>query len=383
MKAIVNGRILLPGSEVKGKALLYDKKIIGIVEEAQARAQADEIIDAQGLYVSPGLVDVHIHGYLGADVSDADNAGVRMMAEGILHNGVTSFLPTTMTINWNTLETIFSQLREMRQESLEDGFMGAEILGCHAEGPFINPSKKGAQAEENILPPDASKVLPYADIIRMITFAPEMEGGDAFIRELKEKTDITLSIGHTSANYDQTMAAIRLGADHITHTFNAMTPMMHRDPGVVGAALTTDVYCELIVDTFHVNKGLFPLMHKAKGEHLVLITDCLRSCGMPDGEYELGGQTFVLKGIECRLLDGTIAGSVLKLNQGVRNFRDYASVPMYEAVRAASLNAAQSIGVADRKGSLEAGKDADIVLMDEECAVKRVIVRGETKLEQE
>lgn len=380
MKAIVNGRILLPGAEVQGKALVYDKKIVGVMDEAAARAMADEVIDAAGMYVSPGLVDVHIHGYLGADVSDADCDGVRKMAHGILQNGVTSFLPTTMTIGWDTLETIFAQLRTLREESRGADFDGAEILGCHAEGPFINPSKKGAQAEENILPPDAEKVLPYADIIRMISFAPEMPGGDAFIRTLKEKTDIVLSIGHTSANYDQAMQAIRLGVSHITHTFNAMTPMMHRDPGVVGAALTTDVYCELIVDTFHVNKGLFPLMHKAKGEHLVLITDCLRSCGMPDGEYELGGQKFVLKGIECRLLDGTIAGSVLKLNQGVRNFRDYACVPMYEAVRAASLNAAASIGVADRKGSLEAGKDADIVLMDQACEVHRVIVGGVTKV---
>ncbi len=379
MKAIVNGRILLPGAEVQGKALVYDKKIVGIMDEAAARAMADEVIDAAGMYVSPGLVDVHIHGYLGADVSDADNAGVRKMAKGILANGVTSFLPTTMTIGWSTLETIFAQLRQLREESRSAAFEGAEILGCHAEGPFINPAKKGAQAEENILPPDAEKVLPYADIIRLITFAPEMPGGDQFIRTLKEKTDITLSIGHTSANYDQAMNAIRLGANHITHTFNAMTPMMHRDPGVVGAALTTDVYCQLIVDTFHVHKGLFPLMHKAKGEHLVLITDCLRSCGMPDGEYELGGQKFVLKGIECRLLDGTIAGSVLKLNQGVRNFRDYASVSMHEAVRAASLNAAASIGVADRKGSLEAGKDADIVLMDGDCNVLRTIVGGVTK----
>lgn len=379
MKAIVNGRILLPGAEVQGKALVYDKKIVGVMDEAAARAMADEVIDAAGMYVSPGLVDVHIHGYLGADVSDADNAGVRKMAKGILANGVTSFLPTTMTIGWSTLETIFAQLRQLREESRSAAFEGAEILGCHAEGPFINPAKKGAQAEENILPPDAEKVLPYADIIRMISFAPEMPGGDQFIRTLKEKTDITLSIGHTSANYDQAMNAIRLGANHITHTFNAMTPMMHRDPGVVGAALTTDVYCQLIVDTFHVHKGLFPLMHKAKGEHLVLITDCLRSCGMPDGEYELGGQKFVLKGIECRLLDGTIAGSVLKLNQGVRNFRDYASVSMHEAVRAASLNAAASIGAAERKGSLEAGKDADIVLMDGDCNVLRTIVGGVTK----
>ena len=379
MKAIVNGRILLPGAEVQGKALVYDKKIVGVMDEAAARAMADEVIDAAGMYVSPGLVDVHIHGYLGADVSDADNAGVRKMAKGILANGVTSFLPTTMTIGWSTLETIFAQLRQLREESRSAAFEGAEILGCHAEGPFINPSKKGAQKESAILAPDAAKVLPFKDIISIITYAPEMEGGMAFTRELKQNSDIQLSIGHTSATYDVAKEAMGLGITRVTHTFNAQTPLHHRDPGVVGAALTSDVYCELIADTFHVNKGLFTLMDKAKGNKLVLITDCTRAGGLEDGEYTLGGQPIFVKGIECRLADGTIAGSVLKLNNAVRNYRDNASIPMWKAVRAATLNAAESAGVADRKGSLESGKDADITLMDEDCQVVKTFVRGNLK----
>ena len=158
-----------------------------------------------------------------------------------------------------------------------------------------------------------------------------------------------------------------------------MSPLHHRDPGVVGAALNSDVYTELIADTFHVNKGIFPMLAKVKGEKLVLITDALRSAGMPDGEYENGGQVFVLKGIECRLKDGTIAGSVLRLNQGVRNFRDYAGVTMAHAVRAASLAPAESIGIADEKGSLSPGKDADITLLDEDCNVLKTIVRGVCK----
>ena len=379
MKAIVNGKILLPDAQVRGKALLFDQRIIGLAEEEAARAQADEILDAQGAYVAPGLVDVHIHGYQGADTSDADPEGVKKMAAGILENGVTSFLPTTMTIAWDTLEKVFDQLRSLRRESLSPDFEGAEILGCHMEGPFINPSKKGAQPGEYVLAPDAGKVLPYADIIKVATFAPEMPGGEEFIRVLREKTDIALSIGHTGANYEQAMAAIGLGATRTTHTFNAMTPLLHRDPGVVGAALNTDVYCELIADTFHVNKGLFPMMAKVKGHRLVIITDCLRATGMPDGKYTLGGQEFELKGIECRLMDGTIAGSVLRLNQGVRNLRDYACLPMHEAVRAASLNPAESVRAADRKGSLTPGKDADIIFMDEDCGVLRTIVRGRTK----
>jgi N-acetylglucosamine-6-phosphate deacetylase len=269
------------------------------------------------------------------------------------------------------------------EESLAPDFDGAQILGMHMEGPFITPAKKGAQNEAYILPPDARKVLPFRDVIRTITFAPEMPGGMEFIRVLRRESDIALSIGHTGAGYDQAMEAIGLGASRCTHTFNAMTPLMHRDPGVVGAALNSDIYTELIADTFHIHKGLFPMMARLKENRLVLITDALRCAGMPDGEYENGGQAFMLKGIECRLRDGTIAGSVLRLNQAVRNLRDYGCVPMYAAVRAASLNAAESVGLAERKGSLTAGKDADIALLDEDCRVLAAFVRGTCRYKAE
>jgi len=383
MKAILNGKILLPDAQVMGKALLFNERIAGLVSEDEARAVADEVIDAQGAYISPGLIDVHTHGYWDADVSDADPDGVRRMAAGVLQNGVTSFLPTTLTVDWAILETVCRQLRELREESRRPDFIGSEILGMHMEGPFINPAHKGAQNEKYILRPDAEKVLPFQDIIKVLTFAPEMPGGMEFARILREKTNIALSMGHTGATYEQAMEAIGLGVTRATHTFNAMTGLHHRSPGVVGAALNTDIYCELIGDTFHVNKGLYPMLTKVKGNKLVLITDSLRSAGMPDGEYENGGQVFILKGIECRLRDGTIAGSVLHLNKGVKNLRDYGSLPMYAAVRAASLNAAESARVEDRKGSLTPGKDADVILMDEDCNVLRVFVRGVSKFEKQ
>ena len=379
MKAILNGRVLLPDCEVRGKALLYGQKIISLTDPDTARAQADEIIDAQGAYVAPGLVDVHIHGYSGVDVSDNNPDDIRKMARGLLANGVTAFLPTTLTVAWETLESVCCHVRKLMEESLSPDFDGAQIAGMHMEGPFINPAKKGAQNEAYILKPDADKVLPFRDVIKVITFAPEMPGGLEFTRRLRQETNIALSIGHTSANFDQAMDAIHAGVMRSTHTFNAMTPLMHRDPGVVGAALNSDIYTELIPDTFHVSKGIFPMMTRLKGNKLVLITDALRSAGMPDGEYENGGQVFVLKGIECRLKDGTIAGSVLKLNQGVRNLRDYGYLPLYAALRAASLNAAESAHLDDRKGSLTPGKDADIILMDEDCNVLRTIVRGVCK----
>ena len=328
MKAIVNGCILLPDAEVHGKALLFDEHIQGIVDEDVARAEANEIIDAEGLYVSPGLIDVHIHGYGGADVSDDDPDGVRRMAGQLLANGVTAFLPTTLTVAWEKLESICDHMRGLKRESGAPDFPGAQIMGVHLEGPFINPDYKGAQNPAWILPPDAGRVLPFADIVKVVTLAPEMPGAEACIRTLTQRTDIAVSMGHTGASFEQAMAGIGLGVTRATHLFNAMPPMAHRKPGAAGAALSSDIYTELIADTFHVDKGLYPMLVKAKGSRLVLITDALRSAGMPDGTYENGGQTFVLRGIECRLTDGTIAGSVLRLNHAVRNLRDFGHIPL-------------------------------------------------------
>lgn len=377
VKAIVNGVIVTENEELRGKALLFDDKIIGIVDED--KANAEETIDAHGHYVCPGLVDVHIHGYLGEDVSDGSEEGVRKMAKGLLENGVTAFLPTTMTVSWDEIVASLETVRKLKPESSRKDFEGSEILGVHAEGPFINPKRKGAQAEECILAPDASKMLPYKDLLKIITMAPEMPGGIEFIREITADSDIVVSIGHTDASFEIAMEAIKAGASHITHLFNAMTGLNHRNPGVVGAALSADVACELIADTFHIHKGLFSFLHHAKKDKLVLISDCTRAGGLADGEYTLGGQPIFVKGIECRLADGTIAGSVLKLNKAVQNLRDHAGISMAEAVKAASLNAAASIGEDRTKGSLAVGKDADIAIMDKDCTVEKTFVRGALK----
>lgn len=371
MKAIVNGRILLPDREVNDQALLFDRTIQGVISRP---AEGCEIIDAGGDYVSPGFVDVHIHGYLGADASDGEAEGLKTMAEGILRNGVTSFLPTTMTIPWKELEKAFQTIREVMPETREEGFAGAEIMGCHAEGPFINPAKKGAQEEGAILPPEAERILPYADIIRLITVAPEMPGAIECIEKLGGR--MAVSIGHTNGNYKQIKAGLSAGANHFTHLFNAMTGLHHRDPGAVGAALSGEAWCELIADTFHVNPELYPLLDRCQGERLVLITDCTRAGGLGDGQYTLGGQPIWVEGIACRLKDGTIAGSVLKMNEAVRNYRDYARVPMYEAAACASTHPAESVGIGERKGSLLPGRDADILILNENCTVRKVFRRG-------
>ena len=375
MHAIINGRIVMPDGIAQG-ALLYDEKILGVVAPAEIPAGA-EIIDAEGRYVIPGLIDMHIHGYLGEDASDGSFDGIRIMAEGVAKNGVTSFLPTTMTVSYEELRAAFAQIRKGVSESLKEDWQGAQILGVNAEGPFINPSKKGAQAAENIRPGDAEFLKEYLDIIRVFTIAPEMPGNLDCIREMAGKC--LISMGHTNATYDEAAAGIEAGVGHVTHLFNAQTALMHRDPGVVGAALTDDrVSTELIADCFHVNAHLFPLVAKMKGDKLVLITDCTRAGGLEDGQYTLGGQPIFVKGIECRLADGTIAGSVLKLNHAVRNLISNSNLPVWEAVNAASLNPAKRIGAADTKGSLEKGKDSDIVICEEDFTVRRTITRGRT-----
>lgn len=374
MKAIVNGKIILPDSIVEGRALLFDEKIAGLSETVPEGA---EIIDAKGRYVAPGLVDIHIHGYLGEDTSDGSVEGIRKMAEGIVKNGVTAWLPTTMTVSYDDLRRAFDAVRALMDK--KNNPKGAQIMGVHAEGPFINPSKKGAQAVEYIRPADAPFLIENSDVIRIVTIAPEMPGALDCIREVTEKTSILVSMGHTAANYETAKAGIEAGVRHATHLFNAMTPLNHRDPGVVGASLADDrVSTELIADTFHISPDLFGLVAKVKGDNLILITDCTRAGGLEDGEYTLGGQPIFVKGIECRLADGTIAGSVLKLNNAIRNMRDHTSLPLEQIVRMASINAARCIGLDKTKGSLEAGKDADIILADENFAVSETIIAGET-----
>lgn len=376
MKAIVNGRIVAPHAVIRGKVLLYDERVIGIVDPGET-PEGVETLDAKGNYVIPGLVDMHIHGYMGEDASDGSFEGLKTMARGVAKNGVTSFLPTTMTVSYDELRLAFSQIRRAMEESRLDSWDGAAVVGANAEGPFINVSKKGAQAAEHVRPGDPAFLKEFADVIRVFTIAPEVEGNLDCIREMARDTSMLISMGHTAANFEQAQAGIEAGVRHVTHLFNAQTGLLHRDPGVVGAALLDNrVSCELIADTFHVHKALFQLVASLKGEQMVLITDCTRAGGMPDGEYTLGGQPIFVKGIECRLKDGTIAGSVLKLNEAVRNVLANTDLTISQAVNMASLNPARRIGLSASKGSIEAGKDADFAIVDDAIDVQATILGG-------
>ncbi len=378
MKCIINGRIVTPTEVLEGKAILFNEKIEAITDSSNIPADCD-VIDAAGAYVAPGLVDIHIHGYVGEDTCDGDPEGLERMAKAIVANGVTSFCPTTMTVAKSQIEKAFDSARTLKAK---EGYHGANVLGINCEGPFINPSKKGAQAEEHILPPDGKFIVDNADIIKLVTIAPEMPGALEAIKYITENSDVLVSTGHTGATFDEANAGIEAGVRHTTHLFNAMTAMMHRNPGVVGSALTHDeVSCEMICDTFHVNKGLFPLVAKVKGDKLCLITDCMRAGGMPDGKYDLGGQDVYVKGIQCLLEDGTIAGSVLRLNRAVQNVYKNTDIGIAKAFACASLNPAAAVHEEARKGSLEVGKDADIIIIDTDFNVIKTIIGGTTRYE--
>ncbi len=379
MKAIINGKIILKDRIVEDKAVLVSDVIEGILPVEQI-PQGTEIIDAQGGYIAPGLIDLHIHGYLGKDVCDGEEESIRTISKGLLANGVTGYLPTTMTVDMAVIRRALEVCRALKEESKD--WDGSVILGCHAEGPFISESKKGAQDPKYILKPDAAFVKEYADIIRTITLAPETDTDDfAAIREICRDTDVVVSMGHTSADYPTAMNGVEAGVKHVTHLFNAMTPLAHRAPGVVTAALNADISCEVIVDTFHVDKCFYDLLWKLKGRKLCFITDCLPAGGLPYGEYTLGGAKIIYRDIVCRLEDGTVAGSVLHLNHGVRNVWQNSSIPLHECVNCASLNPAAVIGIDDRKGSIEVGKDADIIITDANFEVQKTIIGGKIKYE--
>lgn len=380
-KCIINGKILLQDKILVNYVVIFDEKIEKILPADEVNLSAYEVIDAEENFVSPGFIDMHIHGYLGKDASDGDIDGIKVMAEGIIKNGVTSWCPTTMTVSKKEIENAFDAVRSVKNSG---EYYGAKIIGVNSEGPFINANKKGAQAEEHILKPDADFIIRNSDIVKLFTVAPEVDGAIECIKKVAKSKGMLISMGHTDANFDEAKKGIDCGVRHTTHLFNAMTALTHRSPGVVGAALSdSKVSVELIADTFHVNKGIFNLVAKLKEDKLCLITDCIRAGGMPDGDYTLGGQPVHKEGIKCLMNDGTIAGSVLNLNDAVYNLYQNAELELFEAVNCASLNPATALGVDDKIGSIKEGKCADLIIFDENIKVKMTIVDGKIRYKGE
>lgn len=371
MKAIINGKILLRNEILEGKNIIFDDKIINITDEIPKDC---EIIDANNNFVSPGLIDIHIHGNMGKDTMEGTDEAIDTISKSIARHGVTSYLPTTMTMD----EESITKALESIKRGMNRNIKGAKVIGAHLEGPFINKIYKGAQNGNYIVNPSYELVKKYEDVIKVITYAPEEDKNLEFTKDIKRNTNIVLSIGHSAATFIEARDAIRLGASNITHTFNGMTGLNHRDPGVVGAALTTDTYCEFICDTIHITKDLFQFILDSKTkDKVVLITDSMEAGGLEDGTYSLGGQAVIVKDGAARLESGSLAGSVSSLNSMVRNFYKNTNLKLNEAVHLASLNPARSIGIDEYKGSLDIGKDADITIFDENLNCKMTISNGE------
>lgn len=337
----------------------------------KAEYQDDEkVIDAEGLLVLPGLVDIHSHGAAGEDFSDGNPEGLKKILQYEKRCGITSYCPTSMTFPKERLRQIFASIKGAQTEE------EAKVVGINMEGPFLDPAKKGAHVEEWIAAPDAAFVRELNQdvdgLVRLVTLAPNMEGAEEFIKEMHE--EVCISLGHTAADYDCASRAMKLGAHHVTHLYNAMQPFGHRAPGLIGAAMD-DPECmvELICDGYHIHPSAIRAAFRLFGpERVILISDSMRATGMENGTYELGGQEVTVKDRKAVLKDGTLAGSATNLYGCMCKAIEF-GIPLEQAIMAATANPARSIGIFDRVGSIRIGKQADLLLVSENLELKRVI----------
>ncbi|MCW8821787.1 MAG: N-acetylglucosamine-6-phosphate deacetylase, partial [Sulfurovum sp.] len=315
----------------------------------------------------------HIHGSGGADVMDATADALATLSSTLLKTGTTSFLATTMTMSDQNIDKALQNIQLNASE-----VSGAEILGIHLEGPFINASKHGAQDKEYVQSPNMALIENYIQEIKMITLAPEVEGAEDFVKLLtKEYPHIILSIGHSDASYEDSQKSFTWGISHATHLFNAMNPYHHRKPGIVGAVFDSDVTCDIIADLVHTHPSTLELVQQVKKEKLILITDAMRAGCMKCGTYDLGGRRVEVEEGKAVLEDGTLAGSVLKMNEALSNMRTYTSMNLVEIINSVTKIPARKLGV--NKGELIKGYDADIVIFDENFSIISTIVSGEVK----
>lgn len=386
--AIGNGRLLTKDRVISDGLVIVDgSKIVyaGPRDDAPPAARAARTMDARGGYISPGFIDVHVHGGGGADVMDGTEAALQTMARSHARHGTTGLLATTMTAPH---ERLLDVVRTVRQAVAKDEPpQGARVLGLHLEGPYVNAQRAGAQNPDHMRPPCPKELEQLWDAAgdswRLVTLAPELPGALDAIRFLKDR-GVAVSMGHTAADEAAARKAIRVGATMATHTFNAMNTLHHREPGLLGAVLDDEsVWAELIADTLHVHPLMMRLLYKLKGaEKTVLITDSMRAQGCGDGDYMLGDLPVVVNDGEARLraddsdVPGPLAGSVLTMDAAVRAMVRYVGAPVVEAIRMATYNSARAIDLQGRKGVLAKGHDADIVVLDDGLHVQMTVVEG-------
>lgn len=353
----------------------FEKRDLYVEGDKIARTAQGETIDATGLYVIPGLTDLHFHGCVGYDFCDGTVEAINNMAEYELSQGITTICPASMTFSEERLNKIFAAAKKYKGET------GAELVGINMEGPFISMEKKGAQNPEFIHKPDADMFYRLQEaaggLVKLVDIAPEVDGAMECIEEINK--DVRVSVAHTAADYDVAKKAFEKGARQVTHLYNGMNPFHHREPGVVGAACDNEnVMVELIVDGIHSHPATVRTTFKMFGDdRIILISDSMMACGLEDGQYTLGGLDVTVRGNKATLTkEGNIAGSVTNLMNCVRCAVKKMDIPFESAIKCAAVNPAKAIGIYDRFGSLDTGKRANIVLLDKDLEVKYVIKDG-------
>lgn len=365
---IFNAKVFIGNKFIEG-GIDFDDKF-----KSCGEGITDGDVNANGAYIIPGLVDIHTHAAVDADASDGDADGMQKMSKYYASGGVTSWCPTTMTLKEHELIPAMNTIRDFVRPA-----NGAKVAGIHMEGPFVSMAKRGAQNPDNIHVPDAELFKRLNDasggLVRVITMACEEPGALEAIAEISKYC--TVSIGHTTSDYDTAKRAYDVGATHLTHLFNAMPSLLHRDPGVIAAAYEAGATAEIITDGIHVHPAMIRIARDLFGKNLVLISDSLRCAGMPDGDYTLGGQDITMKDGKATLTGtDTIAGSSIHLMEGVRRSVSF-GIKLEDAVYAATTAPARAINMSDTIGSIEKGKSADFCLLDKDLNVTDVYINGE------
>ncbi|MHC2994076.1 MAG: N-acetylglucosamine-6-phosphate deacetylase [Candidatus Atribacteria bacterium] len=378
-KIILGNKIITPFKIIKNGMLIVDDGVIEYVGEEKKAADLvsyDNIY--KGEYIVPGFIDIHCHGGNGYDTMDSTYEALKEISKFKAKNGCTGFLPTTVTSSVENIIEALQNISEYNKQSFEEG---AEILGVHLEGPFINTIQKGAQREDLIIPLSIEIIKKFikesGGLIKIVTYAPELDTDFKFTSFLNDK-EIIPSVGHSFADYETIISAIKFGLKSASHTFNQMKGIHHREPGTVGAILTEEnLFAEIIADCVHVHPVIINLLVKAKGMNkVILVTDAMRAAGLQDGIYDLGGLKVIVKNSEARLGSGNLAGSTLTMNKTVKNMIEKVGINIKESVKMASLNSARLLGLDKDRGSLTPGKRADIVVLDNNFNVVYTIKKG-------
>lgn len=391
VKVFLADRTLIEKTLKEDVAVIYDSHILSVVHASElGKALEDlginredkglvEIQKIDGI-LSPGFVDVHVHGSAGADIMDGSIESIDALSKALSAHGVTSYLGATVSSDRDSVIKAADSIRSVMQSSrLRDKEpIGARVLGMHLEGPFLSPERAGAHDPKFLSKPEPEYLEGMTDVIRLITFAPELDEDKSFISWIKTKAPhIKLSMGHSNATFDQAMDAIESGVDSTTHLFNAMSGLHHREPGVVGAVLSSDIYAEVIADGVHVHEGALRAAYRAKGDdQIILITDAMCAACMRPGTYKLGGLNVTTDGESARLDDGTLAGSVLTLETAVKHMHETIGAPLGSALYMASAVPAEMIEETDA-GRIEQGYRSDFVLLDHTLEVVQTVVGGE------